>query len=131
MIHRKKILIVEDDERMSDLLEEFSADMGFEARVLKDGGQVVEVAGAWEPDLVTLDLALPGLTGWEVVSALRSQPQTAHLPVVVISCWADVAEVRSLDVQGVFKKPVDFHGLFTRLALLMDDFGPRVVSPAA
>jgi CheY-like chemotaxis protein len=81
----KKILIVDDDQIIANIYtNKFRID-GYEAEAVGDGETAVEILSRAPPDLVILDLALPGMSGVEVLKHIRSRPETAALPVIVLS----------------------------------------------
>lgn len=103
----KKILIVEDETSISELIGEFCRLMGFQSRTVHLGSDVLPAARSYRPDLITLDLILPDISGLDVLEILRGDPQTKEVPVVVISSIASETDVRALlrDCQGVLSKP--------------------------
>jgi CheY-like chemotaxis protein len=81
----KKILIVDDDPIVARVYtHRFRLD-GYEAEAVGDGETAVEMLGKAPPDLVILDIELPGMNGVEVLKRIRSRPETAALPVIVLS----------------------------------------------
>jgi CheY-like chemotaxis protein len=81
----KKILIVEDDQLVANIYRNKFAVDGFKVEVAHDGQAGLEAVRAFCPDVVILDLMLPKLSGLDVMKAIRSRPDTQHLPVVVFS----------------------------------------------
>jgi two-component system phosphate regulon response regulator PhoB len=82
---RKRVLIVEDEEDIRDLLYYNLAREGFRVSIAEDGVQALEKIQQDAPDLVLLDLMLPGLDGLELTRRLRRDPRTAHLPVLMLT----------------------------------------------
>ena len=81
----KKILIVDDDQLIANVYtNRFRLD-GYEAECVGTGESAVEILGKAPPDLVILDLALPGMSGVKVLEYMRSRPETKALPVIVLS----------------------------------------------
>src|ERR1043165_10179837 len=80
-----KILVVEDMDSVVDLLRSLLQGEGFEVAVAQDGPEALEALRREKPDLMLLDLILPGLDGLEVLRRVRQDPITAHLPVIVLS----------------------------------------------
>ncbi|HET7439587.1 MAG TPA: response regulator, partial [Nitrospira sp.] len=80
-----KILVVEDMDSVVDLLRTLLEREGFEVAVAQDGLEALEAVRREKPDLMLLDLILPGLDGLEVLRRVRQDPITAHLPVIVLS----------------------------------------------
>jgi CheY-like chemotaxis protein len=87
---KKTVLVVEDDEAVSSLLVALLEDRGYVAIPALDGKSAIELARKHEPDLITLDLALPGTDGHEVLANLKSNPRTRDIPVVVISAFTQI-----------------------------------------
>jgi two-component system alkaline phosphatase synthesis response regulator PhoP len=80
-----KILIVEDMESVVTLLRTILEREGFEVASVRDGLEALDAVRREKPDLMLLDLILPGLDGLEVLRRVRNDPPTAHLPVIVLS----------------------------------------------
>ncbi len=80
-----KILIVEDMESVVTLLRSLLEREGFQVTVAQDGLEALEAVRRDKPDLVLLDLILPGLDGLEVCRRIRHDPLTAHLPIIILS----------------------------------------------
>jgi len=87
---RKTVLVVEDDEAVSSLLVALLEDRGYVAVPALDGRQAIELARKLTPHLITLDLALPGTDGHEVLENLKANPETRDIPVVVISAFTQI-----------------------------------------
>ncbi|MGE4291725.1 MAG: response regulator [Desulfovibrio sp.] len=81
----KKILVVEDHEDTRELLEYNLKASGFEVRSAADGHQGLEIVRSFQPDLVLLDLMLPGMDGLEVCRKLKKNPDSAGLPVIMLT----------------------------------------------
>lgn len=80
-----KILIVEDMESVVTLLRSLLEREGFQVTTAQDGVEALEAVRRDKPDLVLLDLMLPGLDGLEVCRRIRHDPVTAHLPIIILS----------------------------------------------
>jgi CheY-like chemotaxis protein len=87
---RKTVLVVEDDEAVSSLLVALLEDRGYAATPAMDGRTAIELARKLVPDLITLDLALPGTDGHEVLQNLKANPRTRDIPIVVISAFTQI-----------------------------------------
>ena len=81
----QKVLIVEDEEDIRDLLHYNLEREGFRVSIAEDGVQAMEKIQQEPPDIVLLDLMLPGLDGLELTRRLRRDPGTAHLPVLMLT----------------------------------------------
>ena len=78
----KKVLIVEDDSNIAQLLHLYLEKEGFETQVARDGGKGVELFRSFQPDLVLLDIMLPIMDGWTVLRKIREQDTT---PVIMLT----------------------------------------------
>lgn len=79
------VLIIEDTKPIGLLLDLYLRLAGFHTMVANDGMSGMEMAREQAPDLITLDVMMPGKDGWEVLRELKADPCTAHIPVVIIS----------------------------------------------
>ena len=77
-----KVLIVEDDSNIAQLLQLYLEKEGFETRIAPDGGKGVEEFRAWEPGLVLLDIMLPVMDGWAVCRKIR---ETSKTPIIMMT----------------------------------------------
>lgn len=80
-----KILIVEDMESVINLLRSLLEREGFEVTTAQDGLEALEAVRREKPDLMLLDLILPGIDGLEVCRRIRADPVTTHLPIIILS----------------------------------------------
>ena len=85
----KKLLIVDDDVAITELMKALVKMEGFEATVVNDSLQAVEVARSVTPDLITLDLMMPGLTGFELCKIFSENPEFSSIPIIIISAKDD------------------------------------------
>lgn len=86
-----KILIVDDDVTMTELIKALVKMEGHEPTVVNDSLQTMDVANTVNPDLITLDLMMPGLTGFEVCELLQKDPKLANIPIIIVSAKDDPA----------------------------------------
>ena len=85
----KKVLIVEDDANIAELLHLYLEKEGFESLVAKDGGKGVELFRAFRPDLVLLDIMLPIMDGWSVLKKIRENDKT---PVIMLTAKGETED---------------------------------------
>ena len=90
---RESILIVDDEEDIQELVRYNLAKEGYKVQSVGSGEAALDAARAKLPDLVVLDLLLPGLDGLEVCKLLSSDPKTAHIPVVMLTAKGEEADV--------------------------------------
>jgi len=90
----KRVLIIEDDEDVAKILEVLVRGLHAEVLLADDGMTGVEMARTQHPDLVLVDIHLPGMNGLEVIRALRGTTRLAGLPIIVITGNSTVEYVR-------------------------------------
>ena len=84
----KRVLVVEDSEVIQRLIEVCLRPAGFDMEMRSDGHAGLTAARELMPDLIILDVGLPGLDGWEVLARLRADEQTANLTVLILTAHA-------------------------------------------
>jgi DNA-binding response OmpR family regulator len=82
---KKKILVVEDDQFLQEFITKRLTEEGFKVWSAKEGQEGIEIALREKPDLIILDLILPGKSGYEVLEELKKNPQTSGTPVLILS----------------------------------------------
>jgi two-component system cell cycle response regulator DivK len=103
------VLIVEDNERNLELVRDILQARGhdtLEARTAEEG---LKVAHAQTPQLILMDIQLPGMNGIEALKALRAEPSTAGIPIVAITAsvmQSDRQEIMSAGFDGFIEKPI-------------------------
>ena len=105
-----KILVIEDDLTYLDLLRVQLASAGHEVVTAEDAALGLRAIIGETPDLIVLDIFVPYLDGFELLEALRNDPATRPIPVVVLTGRGDdetYARARELGVAGFFTKPVE------------------------
>ncbi len=103
-----QILLVDDDPKAIQIISSYLADTPFQVSVAYGGVEALELVELETPDVIVLDLMMPDLTGFEVLDRLRESPETARIPVVVLTAKdLSVAEESRLrkTVQGIQRKP--------------------------
>lgn len=130
----KKVLIIEDEKDLAELLAFNLEKAGFAATSVHDGKLGLERAVADQPDLILLDLMLPGLSGTEVCKALRKDQRTAHIPVIMITAKGDeIDRVVGFEVgaDDYIVKPFSMREVGLRIKAVMRRFEPGVQLPKA
>ena len=116
------ILIVDDDLTMTELLKTLLNMEGHTTTAVNDSTKAIEVAGSVNPDLITLDLMMPGLSGFELCERLHQDPKFAHIPVMIVSARDD-AESKSRALKAGAKeyvtKPFDADELMQKIQELI------------
>ena len=104
------ILIVEDSALNRKLVEAILRPHGYRLLIAVDGAEGIEIATREKPDLVLMDLQLPQVSGYDATQTLKSQPETAHIPIVALTAHAMAEEhERAMEIgcDGYITKPID------------------------
>lgn len=120
-MEKKKILVVEDGELNRDLLIQLLGDE-YQVVVAVDGGEGVRKAAEEKPDLILMDLGLPGLDGWEATRIIKAKGELRHIPVIAITSHAMVGDERRAREAGCddyLAKPIDEDDLLTKIKKLI------------
>ena len=110
-----KVLIVDDDPDARELLASYVKAAGGIAIACGDSRQALKMAADQQPGLITLDIMMPGLDGWEVLKRLKADPTTQNIPVVIISIAADKRRAIVLGALDALTKPISSSQLETLL----------------
>jgi CheY-like chemotaxis protein len=123
---KKRILVVDDHRDSAESLAMVLRLSGHDVRTARDGRQAIVEAEVYQPDLVLLDIGLPGLDGYEVARRLRATPLAGHFKLVALSGYTreeDRREAFSAGFDHYLIKPVDFDALQKLLATLESTTG--------
>lgn len=124
-----RILVVEDERDIAALVAYHLTKEGFRVRTAEGGAEALEAAAAERPDLMVLDLMLPGFSGYEVLQEIRRRPELVDMPVVVLTARRDEADrVKGLELgaDDYITKPFSPRELVLRVAAVLR----RAQSPA-
>lgn len=124
-----RVLVVEDERDISALVAYHLTKEGYRVRTTESGQEALEAANAERPDLILLDLMLPGFSGYEVLQELRRRPETKDVPVVVLTARRDEPDrVRGLELgaDDYVTKPFSPRELVLRVGAVLR----RTQSPA-
>lgn len=103
-----RVLVVDDSPTICAVLGRMLEQDGYAVHKVADGEQAIELAVAGQPGLIFLDIVLPGVNGFAVLRALRHAPQTAHIPIVMMSGNPQATEqfyVQRFGADDFIKKP--------------------------
>ena len=115
----KKVLIVEDDSNIAELLNLYLEKEGFEPLVAKDGGKGVEQFRAFQPDLVLLDIMLPVMDGWSVLKKIR---ESSKVPVIMLTAKGETSDKVSgleMGADDYIVKPFSIRELLARIEAVL------------
>lgn len=118
-----KILLVEDNELNRDMLSRRLIRQGFEVVMAMDGLQGVEMACKEKPDLILMDMSLPGIDGWEATRQIKADASTKPMPVIALTAHAmneDRAKALAAGCDDFDTKPVDLARLLSKIDRLIE-----------
>ncbi len=122
----KKILIVDDDPDIRKIMTRFLSAKDYEVAVASDGFEAGTKVMDFNPDLLVLDLIMPGIDGFEVCKRIKKNPRTSHIKVLAITGY-DTEENRDrimeAGVDGYLAKPIERDRLLEEVEVLLAGFG--------
>lgn len=107
VLRRPTVMVIDDDPPVRDLLCDLFLDAGYEVVRAKDGRCALTKLGLITPDVITLDLEMPGLHGAQVLAIIRQRMRACPLSIVVISALDPIPAIVRGQVQAVLPKPFD------------------------
>jgi signal transduction histidine kinase/DNA-binding response OmpR family regulator len=105
--HAALVMVVDDDPNARDLLASTVRREGYRVIEATDGEAALALAREWHPDVITLDVLMPRMDGWAVLTAIKSDAELAAIPVVIVTVLADRGIAVSLGAAEFLTKPVD------------------------
>jgi two-component system, cell cycle response regulator DivK len=117
-----KILLVEDNELNRDMLSRRLSKRGYQVDVAVNGAQGIEMARSLSPDLILMDVGLPGIDGLEATRRLKAEPGTRAIPIVALTANAmagDQEEALAAGCDEYDTKPVDITRLVGKIQALL------------
>ncbi len=105
------VLVVDDDPASAHIIGSHLAREGYRLLYAADGREALDLARQERPDIVTLDIMMPQLDGWETLSAFKNDPALADIPVVIVSVSNEKALGFSLGAAAMMTKPIDRNAL--------------------
>ena len=124
------VVVIDDEAAQRELTTRFLRRQGFAVQTASDGLAGLELVRTHKPQVVLLDVMMPGMDGWTVLKTLKEDPETASIPVVMVSFVVDPALGTSLGADATVPKPVNWeelHGVLDRFhgsagkVLIVDD----------
>jgi two-component system cell cycle response regulator DivK len=117
-----KILLVEDNELNRDMLSRRLSKRGYQVEVAVNGAQGIEMARSLAPDLILMDVGLPGIDGLEATRRLKAEPGTSAIPIVALTAnamFGDQEEALAAGCDEYDTKPVDISRLVGKIQTLL------------
>ncbi|MDE6915335.1 MAG: response regulator transcription factor [Lachnospiraceae bacterium] len=128
MANKQKILIVDDDENIAELISLYMTKECFETKIVYDGESALQELGGFSPDLILLDLMLPGIDGYQVCREVRQKAQT---PIIMLSAKGEVFDKvlgLELGADDYLEKPFDTKELVARVKAVLRRY--KAAAPA-
>ncbi|MBO6240707.1 MAG: response regulator transcription factor [Butyrivibrio sp.] len=126
MVTKQKILIVDDDNNIAELISLYLVKECFETKICNDGESAINTFDTFKPNLILLDLMLPGIDGYQVCREIRTKSQT---PIIMLSAKGEVFDkVLGLEMgaDDYMEKPFDSKELVARVKAVLRRFKPQV-----
>ena len=131
MVSKQKILIVDDDNNIAELISLYLTKECFECKIVNDGEEALSVFPSFQPNLILLDLMLPGMDGYQVCRELRS---TSQVPIIMLSAKGEIFDKvlgLELGADDYMIKPFDSKELVARVKAVLRRYQPPVQTPAS
>jgi len=113
-----QILVVDDEKHIRALLRQQLEEVGYSVIEAQNGREAIHLATEERPDLIILDILMPGLDGFEVTTILKQNNETSDIPIMILSIVEDREKGYRLGVDGYLTKPVDTEQLLRTVSLL-------------
>ena len=121
------VLVIDDDDAVRKVTTHFLSRQGFSVATARDGREGLRLARELQPAAITLDIMMPDLDGWTVLAAMKGDPATAGIPVVLMTIVDEKNRGYSLGAADYMVKPVDWHGLAGVLRSICQSAGRDVL----
>ena len=131
MVAKQKILIVDDDANIAELISLYLTKECYDTRMVQDGEEALAVYEQYQPNLILLDLMLPGIDGYQVCREIRSK---SNLPIIMLSAKGEIFDKvlgLELGADDYIMKPFDSKELVARVKAVLRRYQPSKPEPAA
>ena len=111
----QRILVIEDQEDNRRIVRDLFTSVGYEIIEAVNGEEGVTAAAAHVPDLILMDLQLPGIDGYETTRQIKANPHLQHIPIIAVTSYAlsgDDVKAYEAGCNGYISKPINKHTLF-------------------
>ncbi len=130
MVTKQKILIVDDDNNIAELISLYMTKECFETLIVNDGESALEAVKSFEPNLILLDIMLPGIDGYQVCREIRAK---LSVPIIMLSAKGEVFDKvlgLELGADDYIEKPFDSKELVARTKAVLRRYKPAAAGPA-
>lgn len=128
MVNKQKVLIVDDDNNIAELISLYFTKECFETMIVNDGESVIPAMTSFQPNLILLDLMLPGMDGYQVCREVRAK---YSLPIIMLSAKGEVFDKvlgLELGADDYIEKPFDSKELVARAKAVLRRYKPTVTT---
>lgn len=122
-----KILVVEDNPQIQDIIARRLARKGYDVSKASDGDQCLAVLHSERPDLIIMDMSLPTKDGWQTTAEIRADTSVAHIPIIALTAHAMSAhrdKAMEAGCNDYETKPIDFERLLPKIEALLQSQRP-------
>ena len=130
-MNKQKILIVDDDANIAELIALYLTKECFDTRMVHDGEMALEVFDNYQPNLIILDLMLPGIDGYQVCREIRAK---SSIPIIMLSAKGEIFDKvlgLELGADDYMEKPFDSKELVARVKAVLRRYKPAAAAPEA
>ncbi|BAY37354.1 PAS/PAC sensor hybrid histidine kinase [Nostoc sp. NIES-2111] len=117
---RKTILVVDDDAHIRELLHQQLENEGYNVREAKDGVDAIQQIKIIRPDLIILDVMMPHINGFDVAAVLKNDPQTADIPIIILSIIENKERGYHIGIDRYLSKPINTEQLLNEIGSLLN-----------
>jgi len=119
----KKILVIDDDEKVGEMLQALLENHGYQVDYVRDGKKGLEIVKGTKPDLILMDLLMPGIHGFDLCEMIKKDEQICHIPVIAVSAVykraVAGAEIKEAGINEFVEKPINFARLLEKIESLI------------
>ncbi len=115
-----RILVVEDQDDVAQLIDVVLKGEGYTVAIARDGAQGLMMSRDWKPDLILMDIMLPGVDGGTLIHRLRQEAETEDLPIIAMSASRTLRDrTPELEADALLSKPFDVDALLVQVQFLL------------
>lgn len=115
-----RILVVEDQDDVAQLIDVVLKGEGYTVAIARDGAQGLMMSRDWQPDLILMDIMLPGVDGGTLIARLRREKETADVPIIAMSASRTLRDrTPELEADALLSKPFDVDALLVQVQFLL------------
>ncbi|AET69201.1 signal transduction histidine kinase [Desulfosporosinus orientis DSM 765] len=122
---QKNVLVVDDDANIRMLLRQELEAAGYAVREAGDGIEAIKMINQSKPDLILLDVMMPGISGFDVAAVLKNDPGTMDIPIIIVSIIEDKERGFRIGIDRYFAKPINTDALIKEIGLLIANGASR------